>query len=633
MRVFIFNIRVSTVLLLLIMEAAVSASLDIRWEGIDGDNKAGGFTIAEQDNRHTFTFTWQDYVIQLPDCQPSLGKCSGQLIYSYEEHKVNAEIRIDFSVLSAQLSGKNWHMSWQDEHIKASFDFTAGIDQDSEGFLASQVNRFIKQDWSVFGQMSIDGKIDSKVLVTTDQLSIYLGENDAVDSVDAEFSLTYNDGKTSITGEVSSVELLTGDVYIPPIKVPLIFSLDHEVISQVDSQIHHSRWAARLKDQDDAFLIKASSLNGLMNIDVNADLTRCAPRYLFDTFETKGRKLESMSGNIKSTFQLDSKGLRKIDVDVKDLSVITEEGLGVSLLNTQISWPESQQQNVRWQSIRIYDILLNTGQLDLVVNNGLIELHEKAELNLWDGSLFLHELSWLPGADVTASVELSDMDLSLLAESFEWPELEGRLNGVIPSIHYKKGGLETDSNLVFKLFDGDIIVDNLKGERLSGVAPVITADIQLDQLDLQKLTNTLEIGAIQGRLRGHVDNLRMVNWQPVQFDASLSTIGSKKRVISARALNSLSEVGGGPTGAMSRGFLGMFKRFSYAELHFACRLQNQVCYLSGPKAAGGGIYMVKGAGLPRVDVVAYATQVDWPQVIRQFKEIASGESEVTVGDE
>ncbi len=58
-------------------------------------------------------------------------------------------------------------------------------------------------------------------------------------------------------------------------------------------------------------------------------------------------------------------------------------------------------------------------------------------------------------------------------------------------------------------------------------------------------------------------------------------------------------------------FLRYFDLFGYDKLGMGCYLHQGVCQLMGVNAVNEGFYLVKGQGLPRVDVIAYNTQLDF----------------------
>jgi hypothetical protein len=108
----------------------------------------------------------------------------------------------------------------------------------------------------------------------------------------------------------------------------------------------------------------------------------------------------------------------------------------------------------------------------------------------------------------------------------------------------------------------------------------------------------------------------------VQFDASLKTPAENpgKRRISQKAVDNLTQIGGGATGMLSRSFLRFFEDFSYQKLGLACRLQNDVCQMSGIEEAEQGYYIVKGGGglPPWINVVGYTRRVDWADLIARL---------------
>src|SRR3546814_1567293 len=80
-----------------------------------------------------------------------------------------------------------------------------------------------------------------------------------------------------------------------------------------------------------------------------------------------------------------------------------------------------------------------------------------------------------------------------------------------------------------QVFDGRVEVTALSMERPFGVAPTLSADFALHDLDLLAITEVFDFGSISGRLDGHIDGLRLVAWSPVTFDAELHTVRRRGR--------------------------------------------------------------------------------------------------------
>jgi hypothetical protein len=137
-----------------------------------------------------------------------------------------------------------------------------------------------------------------------------------------------------------------------------------------------------------------------------------------------------------------------------------------------------------------------------------------------------------------------------------------------------------------------------------------------------------DFGSISGRLDGRIDDLRLVDWSPVAFDAELHTVrrrGVRQR-ISQRAVQNISSVGDASfVGSLQARLIGLFDDFGYARIGISCRLANQVCAMGGLHSSGEGFTIVEGAGIPRLDVVGFNRNVDWPTLVERVAAVGSGD--------
>ena len=220
---------------------------------------------------------------------------------------------------------------------------------------------------------------------------------------------------------------------------------------------------------------------------------------------------------------------------------------------------------------------------------------------------------------------LAPISMESFSQAMGWLPLSGQLSGGIPKATYQNGLLVLEGAMMANVFDGQTIIRNLKVDDLFGVWPTLSANFELKDLDLEVLTRTFSFGRITGKLEGRIDNLYLENWQPVSFDAHFATPeqDESRHRISQRAIDNISNLGGsGMSSALSRTFLSFFEEFRYARLGVSCRLENGVCEMDGVEAAAQGSYLVKGSGLPRIDIVGYNHRVDWASLIDKLTEIA-----------
>jgi hypothetical protein len=221
-----------------------------------------------------------------------------------------------------------------------------------------------------------------------------------------------------------------------------------------------------------------------------------------------------------------------------------------------------------------------------------------------------------------------------LTAALDWPPFDGVVSGEIPGVSLQDGVLGVDGEIRFDVFGGRIALQNLSMERLFGVLPGLAADIRIDDLDLEQLTRTFSFGRIAGRLDGQINDLRLLNWKPVAFDAWVGTPARQagSNDISKQAVNRLTTIGGGsPTAALTGPLMRMFSSFSYRRLGLGCRLQNNVCELRGLSEDEGSVLILEGAGVPKVTIRAYNRRIDWPQMVSNLLAIATEPAAETEG--
>jgi hypothetical protein len=230
--------------------------------------------------------------------------------------------------------------------------------------------------------------------------------------------------------------------------------------------------------------------------------------------------------------------------------------------------------------------------------------------------------------EVSFKGDVEPISMQLLAKAFGWPEFSGKLAASIPGVTLKNNVLTFDGNVESEVFGGKITGSNIRLQDPLGNFPQLFADVRARNLDLGLVTNTFEVGSITGKLEADVLGLQLFGWSPVAFNARLATPkGDKSRHrISAKAVSSLSNVGGGGGGvvqALQSGVLKFFDEYSYDRLGIACRLRDDVCEMSGIEPAGVGYYIVKGAGIPRIDIVGNSGRVRWSQLLSSIPTDAS----------
>ena len=352
-----------------------------------------------------------------------------------------------------------------------------------------------------------------------------------------------------------------------------------------------------------------------------------------------GTAFEALQGDgaLAATLQYSDRGLEFIKTDLKNLNIKDQQGrYDLHSLNGSLAWTRSNTpmlSDFQWQGGSVYKLTLGAARVRAVSVNAGLSLPEGVEVPLLDGILKMDsaklENLGQPNQRIGLTGALTPVSMQAFARAMEWPDMNGKLSGIIPALSYSQGKLEVGGALLMKVFDGDVVVRNLSLADPLGATPVLTADVDMDNLDLDLLTQTFSFGRIQGRLNGTVHDLRLESWNPVAFDARFATPedDTSRHRISQQAVNSLSSLGGAG-GVLSRSFLRFFEEFSYDRLGLTCRLQRGVCKMDGVEQASKGYYIVKGGGIPRIDVIGYAKEVDWDVFLERLIQATQSEGPV-----
>lgn len=218
---------------------------------------------------------------------------------------------------------------------------------------------------------------------------------------------------------------------------------------------------------------------------------------------------------------------------------------------------------------------------------------------------------------------LSPVSMERFTQALGLPTMHGTVSAEIPRVSYARSTLEVDGAVLFQVFDGTMLANNVKLIEPFGKAPRLAADLEARNIDLELLTSAFSFGSITGRIDAAVSGLELANWRPVKFDAKLeSSAGEYRRKISQRAVQNITALGGAGAAAAIQGtFLRFFDEFGYERLGLRCRLENGVCMMGGIEDAAQGYVIVKGGGIPAISVLGYNRQVDWSELVDRLRRV------------
>jgi len=349
------------------------------------------------------------------------------------------------------------------------------------------------------------------------------------------------------------------------------------------------------------------------------------------------------SGSLSGELSLRDNGITSLQLSPQALELHdNKDRLHLSKVSGDVHWrpegtPNAPKSKLSWSEGGAYGLSGGAAEIEFLAQGASFALTRPTKLPVFDGAIAIDTLSLgnLDGENMEVAFKgnVEPISMPLLAKAFGWPEFSGTLAASVPGVTLKDNVLTFQGNVESEVFGGRIVGSNIRMQDPLGRFPQFFADVRARDLDLDLLTKTFEVGSITGKLEVDVLGLELFAWSPTAFDARLATPeGDKSRHrISAKAVSSLSNVGGGGGGvvqALQSGVLRFFDEYNYDKLGITCKLVGDVCEMSGIEPAGVGYYIVKGAGLPRIDIVGSQGRVNWSQLLSSISTTEFGDATV-----
>ena len=404
----------------------------------------------------------------------------------------------------------------------------------------------------------------------------------------------------------------------------------------------------------------AGTLDALAIELVGADLARIGPRWLAPLLAPASAQRLRFEGRADVRAALRAGRLETLGVDLHAAgfglappqgAAVAEgrggeasaEVLGFGPVEGRVRWSSRgpgaaalQVGGGRWEKLA-----LGAFALDAALEPAGLRL-EGARIPLLDGALVLKDLAlgWsAAGWEGRGGVVLEPVSMPLLTAALGLPTMAGVMSAALPGLQFGSGELVLDGTLAVSVFDGWLQASGLRVREPFGVASHLTADIEARHIDLAQLTEAFSFGSITGHVDAEVRGLELSSWRPTAFDARIASIeGDERRRISQRAVENLSALGGGGAlAAVQRSVLRLFETFGYRELGLRCRLANGVCEMGGLGAeaeggagADGGFTIVRGGGIPALDVIGYNRRVDWNELVARLQRVVAEDVSPTI---
>ena len=555
---------------------------------------SGAFTYRRVSGAYQFALQSEDWSAELEIADAEPYQINGKVILDrldLSELPAFVSEMLDMSMLYGQLSGQ---MLLEPDRMTANLSLSGG------------------------GFDGLDG------MVAADGLDVDLDVQAAMAPMPETFSLTL----TQTAGE-----LLIGSLYLPSPQGALQLEVDARLgdgamaldrFRLVDPEALELTGSAQLVRGADGW---APEKFRIESADISFPLgwTRWMDGHAaaagFGDLNTTGRIRASLDWHVAGSVNLQAE---LFDVMIDD----PRDRLALVGVDGWVGWDEfGPGSDLSWNSLELYGLPMKRSRLEMRADAKGVHLERPLRLPLFDGAIVIDQLAWspmdeaLPGFGFDARIE--PLKLSELTRALEWPEFGGVLSGRFPGVVFVDEILKVTGGIDVQAFAGQLRLTELAIERPFGTLPALSAQVEISRLDLLELTGTFNFGRMEGQLSGWMRDLRLLDWRPVAMDARIFTHeDAPRRRISQRAVENLTDLGGGGGALITGTALRVFKDFPYRRAGLACRLSNNICHIDGvARHDSGGFYIVEGRALPRLDIVGHRRLVDWPQLMRQLEAV------------
>jgi hypothetical protein len=507
---------------------------------------------------------------------------------------------------------------------------------------------FLPPGWDVAGRLSVksqlsgatsileqlDITVDFKQLNYTDQEGLQVAENGS-GKLQVRANLTESNWFGSTRLRLAQGQVYSDPYYVDLTESPFTLAIRGGWLPQ-QNQLQLKKANIQLLP---AIELEGAGQIDLTNLEIQDANISFVTEHLDELYKTLIQPMVigsmtdelSVSGGLQGKVGISQGGLELIRTEFKSVDIDDMRGLfALNDLHGLLAWSKqgnAEASQFKVQSGQLYQIPYGPLNVDLqLLPNGL-SLLKPLDVSLLGGQIIIDRLEsknlfqgnpeWETGAEV------SNLSLEELSKAFNWPILSGELNGKLPTMHYHDESLNFGGALQVDVFGGQIEVQQLKIKQPLGRVPELFATAIMQGLDLEQITHTFSFGHVEGGLRGEINDLHLMNWEPVAFHAQFNSPEDDDlpHRISQRAVDNLTSIGNGMGGRLQNTFLGIFKEFRYNRIELQARLDGDIAELGGIDHPDGGYYLVKGAGLPRIDVIARNRRVAWKTLVERLKNI------------
>ena len=205
------------------------------------------------------------------------------------------------------------------------------------------------------------------------------------------------------------------------------------------------------------------------------------------------------------------------------------------------------------------------------------------------------------------SLALRDIDIAKFPVQSPQFKLTGKVQAEFPRLDISRDRIAIAGRGEASVFGGKVVLRDLAVSEPFAPGRSISLDVDLDALDLKKLTDEVPFGEVTGIVSGEIRDLVITYNQPESFTFRLESVRRKgvPQTFSLKAVDNLAVLSSGQqaSGGTGKFWMSFIRGFRYRKLGIVSTLRNDTFTLNGTIKKNGIEYLVKKPALFGISVV------------------------------
>ncbi|NOG83617.1 MAG: hypothetical protein HND49_07365 [Planctomycetes bacterium] len=339
--------------------------------------------------------------------------------------------------------------------------------------------------------------------------------------------------------------------------------------------------------------------------------------------------------DVDGEIKISKTSLTHKDISIEDLNLNIPISLTYPTSTNNIQKqdiPDSQYGTMSIRELRQGPLRLEGLRLRPIIISNNFYIQSPLRIPVFGGTIAINDVAIeniiTPDREVKLALQLQDINLEKITNTYRLTPLEGTLNSSLIPLEQKNDRLHSQGEMNIAVFGGDITISDLTLSNFLTPLMGIEFSAKISDLSLGKMSATYkDWGGITGVVNGDIEDFKLVAGEPSSFDIQVKTkkVDNIKQTVSTKFLKKF--VPGIGTVLEKFGLTN----YRYAVMGLHAILENDYITLQGAVREEGKDLFMKGAGFKKLEIVFYDAnkKIQFKKFMNSFQGIMSSDFEET----